>query len=421
MKRLLIILLAVCILLSVAACSNDGIQDTTDPTQTTMVPTTGETAPTQQKTEPTQSGTQPTEEPQAPTEGPEAPTEAVTEPTQAPTAAPTEEQTAPTQPGTVPAEAATEPTKMTAAPTVPTQSPTTPKQTTPLATNAPTQAPTVKPTAAPTQKPTQAPTTAGHTHSYTAKITAATCTQGGYTTHTCACGHSYTDSQTPAKGHGTTRTETKEATTSAAGYTRVICNDCSKILSETEIPQLENEHTCSMKRINCEDLKDNALGWYTANYQTYYQCSILACEECGQADPTSLEFIYTPEQATAKIVEMINAERYRVYGTHDYDVVVATHHSASAWAAEYLATDYQHCTPFWDNIAHRGLNNNIISGFFEQCMNSPAHYDLIIDKDAKYVSLGTYVNSETGAYLCLIMWTKDELYLDNPNYTWWAR
>ena len=39
-------------------------------------------------------------------------------------------------------------------------------------------------------------------HSYQSVVTAPTCTDGGYTTHTCtACGDRYTDAQTPATGH----------------------------------------------------------------------------------------------------------------------------------------------------------------------------------------------------------------------------
>ena len=39
-------------------------------------------------------------------------------------------------------------------------------------------------------------------HSYSSKVTAATCTAGGFTTYTCTlCGHSYTGNQTAAKGH----------------------------------------------------------------------------------------------------------------------------------------------------------------------------------------------------------------------------
>ncbi len=40
-----------------------------------------------------------------------------------------------------------------------------------------------------------------HTHSYTEVITALTCTEKGYTTYTCTCGHSYTGNETAAAGH----------------------------------------------------------------------------------------------------------------------------------------------------------------------------------------------------------------------------
>ena len=40
-----------------------------------------------------------------------------------------------------------------------------------------------------------------HNHSYTAVVTAPTCTEQGYTTHTCSCGDSYVDSYINALGH----------------------------------------------------------------------------------------------------------------------------------------------------------------------------------------------------------------------------
>ena len=40
-----------------------------------------------------------------------------------------------------------------------------------------------------------------HVHDYTEKITPPTCTERGYTTHTCVCGESYVDAYTDALGH----------------------------------------------------------------------------------------------------------------------------------------------------------------------------------------------------------------------------
>ena len=39
-----------------------------------------------------------------------------------------------------------------------------------------------------------------HNHDYDSVVTAPTCTEGGYTTHTCACGNTYTDNVTEATG-----------------------------------------------------------------------------------------------------------------------------------------------------------------------------------------------------------------------------
>lgn len=41
----------------------------------------------------------------------------------------------------------------------------------------------------------------GHVHSYTDDVKQPTCTEGGYTTHTCSCGESYVDNRTAALGH----------------------------------------------------------------------------------------------------------------------------------------------------------------------------------------------------------------------------
>lgn len=40
------------------------------------------------------------------------------------------------------------------------------------------------------------PTPPAHTHSYSKKVTTATCTDKGYTTYTCSCGHTYKDNYT---------------------------------------------------------------------------------------------------------------------------------------------------------------------------------------------------------------------------------
>ena len=66
------------------------------------------------------------------------------------------------------------------------------------------------------------------THSYTSKVTAPTCTERGYTTHTCSeCGDSYVDSYTAALGHSYGSWYTVQAPTcSAPGTQRRDCSRC---------------------------------------------------------------------------------------------------------------------------------------------------------------------------------------------------
>ena len=40
-----------------------------------------------------------------------------------------------------------------------------------------------------------------HAHQYTDEVTAPTCTQSGFTTHTCSCGYSFTDSEVGKADH----------------------------------------------------------------------------------------------------------------------------------------------------------------------------------------------------------------------------
>ena len=64
-------------------------------------------------------------------------------------------------------------------------------------------------------------------HSYKAVVVAPTCTEQGYTTHTCHCGDSYTDSHVDALGHSYSEwLESKDPTCTAVGEERRDCERC---------------------------------------------------------------------------------------------------------------------------------------------------------------------------------------------------
>ena len=73
-----------------------------------------------------------------------------------------------------------------------------------------------------------------HEHSYDAVVTAPTCTEKGYTTHTCSCGDSYVDTYTDALGHAWDGgTVTKQPTATETGIKTFTCTRCSATKTET--------------------------------------------------------------------------------------------------------------------------------------------------------------------------------------------
>ena len=82
-----------------------------------------------------------------------------------------------------------------------------------------------------------------HKHSYKDIVTAPTCTEKGYTTHTCACGDSYVDTCVDALGHAWDNGKvTKEPTETETGVKTFTCTRCSETKTEV-IPPLSHKHS----------------------------------------------------------------------------------------------------------------------------------------------------------------------------------
>ena len=82
-----------------------------------------------------------------------------------------------------------------------------------------------------------------HSHSYTSAVTAPTCTSQGYTTHTCSCGDSYTDSYVPALGHSDGAwVTTVEPTCLGEGTEKVYCTRCNVELNSRQIAPLGHDY-----------------------------------------------------------------------------------------------------------------------------------------------------------------------------------
>ena len=73
-----------------------------------------------------------------------------------------------------------------------------------------------------------------HKHSYKDIVTAPTCTEKGYTTHTCACGDSYVDTYVDALGHAWDEGKvTKEPTATETGVRTYTCTRCHETKTES--------------------------------------------------------------------------------------------------------------------------------------------------------------------------------------------
>ncbi len=103
----------------------------------------------------------------------------------------------------------------------------------------------------------------GHTHHYEVVVTAPTCTERGYTTHTCACGDSYVDTYVDALGHSYSAVVTAPTCTET-GYTTHTCA-CGDSYVGDEVAALGHSYETVVVEATCT----------TAGSKTY------TCTACG--------------------------------------------------------------------------------------------------------------------------------------------
>ena len=104
-------------------------------------------------------------------------------------------------------------------------------------------------------------------HDYKLTVKQATCTEAGYTTHTCSrCGDTYTDSYVAAKGHTEVTDKAIAATCTTTGLTAgKHCSVCNTIITaQTTVAALGHDKlTYSAKAATCTE----------NGYQAYEKCS----------------------------------------------------------------------------------------------------------------------------------------------------
>lgn len=125
-----------------------------------------------------------------------------------------------------------------------------------------------------------------HTHSYTESVVPPTCTENGYTLHSCDCGVNYTDNQVEATGHNETVVDGKAATCTENGLTAgKRCTVC-------------NTYTVQQQVVNA-----------TGHSYAGGRCTV-----CGEPDP---DIKFTEQLTYAAIEENGKTVAYSVSGLSD--------------------------------------------------------------------------------------------------------
>ena len=130
-------------------------------------------------------------------------------------------------------------------------------------------------------------------HSYDSVVTAPTCTETGYTTHTCTvCGDTYTDSETAALGHSwVDATCTEAKTCSVCGETEgeALGHSYDSVVTEPTCTETGyTTHTCSACGVSYTDSETAALGHSYVGVTTDPTCTedgktVYTCSACGDS------------------------------------------------------------------------------------------------------------------------------------------
>ncbi len=119
-----------------------------------------------------------------------------------------------------------------------------------------------------------------HVHNYSSMTMEPTCTEQGYTTHTCACGDTYTDLYVDALGHEEQINDYKAPTCEEGGWDAyVTCPRCTYSTYQALSALGHDEQSHDGKPATCEEGGwDAYVTCSRCTYSTYRECSALGHE-----------------------------------------------------------------------------------------------------------------------------------------------
>lgn len=109
-----------------------------------------------------------------------------------------------------------------------------------------------------------------HTHDFVETVTAPTCTEQGYTTYTCSCGETYTKNYVSALGHKTELRNAVEPSCTEAGYTGdEVCTICGETIKEGEVIPATGHHFKGNTCPDCGETRstaDTIRAWFQESF-----------------------------------------------------------------------------------------------------------------------------------------------------------
>ena len=193
--------------------------------------------------------------------------------------------------------------------------------------------------------------TTAHTHSYTNKVTAATCTTKGYTTHTCACGNSYVDTYVDALGHSYKSVVTPASCTSA-GYTTYTCSACQDTYKGDNVSALGHNYVNGV----CTRCSATDPDYHVHNYTT-----VVTAPTCTAQGYTT----YTCTCGDSYVGSYVDAI------DHSYESVITP---PTCTAQGYTTYTCSVCKISYLGNIVSALGHNYVNGACTRCSSSIATY-----------------------------------------------
>lgn len=200
-----------------------------------------------------------------------------------------------------------------------------------------------------------------HLHQYTTKVTAPTCTEGGYTTRSCACGASYTENPVSALGHLPAEIPAVAATcTSPAQSAGSRCTRCNEVLLAPAPVGVPSGHQYEYTYLNNGKHSGTCSACGAQTEASYCAFENGICPDCGAQFKISSAALRLNQDInvifTVKVPAGLN-NPHMVFTMNGKDTTVSTYTAASDGQLQFVYT----------GVTPQCMGDNITATLYATC------------------------------------------------------